>query len=256
VGFDFTSGRETELTDFPSPNERWQRFIAAEDLTAEQAGHFLTPANRQQGKIPRYYQEIAINRAIDPLVVHRGTPPPTASVRRATESPSEGNPEMNDLRDLLRHLECVCGYLFGVEYIDWRCPTWEWIPESEEEKNSLMWTKMDVHDVTRVEPTEVIPDELIRVVENRAATSHLDIPLAFYREGKADYREDRYVTAFFSFYFFIEGLYGNGKSGEKKIVREFLASSELVTATESALVHGHDKVSACGHLKVSTPHAI
>jgi type I restriction enzyme R subunit len=65
VEFDYTTGKELELDAFPAPDELWRRQMASEHLAPEQAGRLLTPANRQQGKVPRYYQEIAINRAIE-----------------------------------------------------------------------------------------------------------------------------------------------------------------------------------------------
>lgn len=37
VEFDYTTGRETELSRFPSPQELWERFVSAEGLTDETA---------------------------------------------------------------------------------------------------------------------------------------------------------------------------------------------------------------------------
>lgn len=65
VEFDFTTGKETERTDFPSPSELWARQRSLQNLTADAtAEQFLTPFNLTTGKEPRYYQEISINAAV------------------------------------------------------------------------------------------------------------------------------------------------------------------------------------------------
>lgn len=69
VEFDFITGTERTLTAFPTPDELWCRFRAAKGITDEPtAQRVLTPANLTTGKEPRYYQQIAINRAIDNIV--------------------------------------------------------------------------------------------------------------------------------------------------------------------------------------------
>ena len=65
VEFDFTTGEETILESFPSPNELWQRYQRAEGMADHLAAdRLLTPYYAIVGKTPRYYQEIAINRAV------------------------------------------------------------------------------------------------------------------------------------------------------------------------------------------------
>ena len=72
VEFDYTTGRERELESFPGPGELWRRFRAAERIADdEMASRMLTPANAAIGKGQRYYQEIAINRAIQALLQGR-----------------------------------------------------------------------------------------------------------------------------------------------------------------------------------------
>lgn len=64
IEFDYTTGLERELDAFPTPLELWARLTANESLSAEAADKLLTPAYHLSGKSPRYYQEIAINRAV------------------------------------------------------------------------------------------------------------------------------------------------------------------------------------------------
>ncbi len=69
VEFDYLTGRERELSAFPSPNDLWSRFQKAEGLQDDSAvQRLLTPSNHLSGKIPRYYQEIAINRAVQAVL--------------------------------------------------------------------------------------------------------------------------------------------------------------------------------------------
>ncbi|HEX9142978.1 MAG TPA: DEAD/DEAH box helicase family protein, partial [Candidatus Binatia bacterium] len=52
----------------PKPAELWQRFRASEQIADETANRLLTPANAAIGKGQRYYQEIAINRAVQAVL--------------------------------------------------------------------------------------------------------------------------------------------------------------------------------------------
>ena len=64
VEFDYTTGMERVIEAFPTPAELWARLTASESLGADAAETVLTPAYHLSGKSPRYYQEIAIHRAV------------------------------------------------------------------------------------------------------------------------------------------------------------------------------------------------
>jgi len=69
VEFDYITGLETELDTFPSPAELWSRLRTAQSLTDDTiAQGLLTPFYLLTGKSPRYYQEIAINRAVQAIL--------------------------------------------------------------------------------------------------------------------------------------------------------------------------------------------
>jgi type I restriction enzyme R subunit len=69
VEFDFTTGLEKTVSTFPTPDELWARLRAAEKLTDDSvAQRLLTPINLTSGKEPHYYQEIAINRAVQDIL--------------------------------------------------------------------------------------------------------------------------------------------------------------------------------------------
>lgn len=71
IEFDFLTGLERELVEFPTPADLWARLRGGEQLTEEAAELLLTPGCSIVGKTPRYYQEIAINRAVQSVVQGR-----------------------------------------------------------------------------------------------------------------------------------------------------------------------------------------
>lgn len=64
IEFDYLTGRESELTAFPSPSELFSRLKAKRDFSEDTVDKLLTPSYHTPGQAPRYYQEIAINRAV------------------------------------------------------------------------------------------------------------------------------------------------------------------------------------------------
>lgn len=69
IEFDYITGMERELDAFPTPIELWARLTATEPLSLEATEKLLTPAYHLSGKSPRYYQEIAINRVVQAVVL-------------------------------------------------------------------------------------------------------------------------------------------------------------------------------------------
>jgi type I restriction enzyme R subunit len=68
VEFDYTTGLESNLTQFPSPAELWSRLQKSKGLNSEQLQQLLTPYNLQSDKEPRYYQNLAIHRTVEAIV--------------------------------------------------------------------------------------------------------------------------------------------------------------------------------------------
>jgi type I restriction enzyme R subunit len=56
VEFDFLTGLERELQEFPSPTDLWARLRGDAHLSDEAAERLLTPGFNVLGKTPRYYQ--------------------------------------------------------------------------------------------------------------------------------------------------------------------------------------------------------
>jgi type I restriction enzyme R subunit len=62
IEFDYLTGKESVITEFPAPAELWSRLRASEAIGDELTDRLLAPFNHSTGESPRYYQEIAVNR--------------------------------------------------------------------------------------------------------------------------------------------------------------------------------------------------
>src|SRR5712664_2160768 len=68
VEHDFLTGCDNDLDGFPSAEELWSRLRKAEAIDEKAAERLLTPYYHLSGKSPRYYQEIAIKRAVQSVL--------------------------------------------------------------------------------------------------------------------------------------------------------------------------------------------
>jgi type I restriction enzyme R subunit len=70
VEHDFLTGEERTIEQFPSPNELWGRLQGTLNLPTPQDVDDALSAYFEQagGKVPRYYQQVAINRAVEAVL--------------------------------------------------------------------------------------------------------------------------------------------------------------------------------------------
>jgi type I restriction enzyme R subunit len=69
IEFDYATGREQTVAGYPTPAELWQRYRIAGGLEDQAAAdRLLTLGNYQVGKGERYYQQIAVNRAVETIL--------------------------------------------------------------------------------------------------------------------------------------------------------------------------------------------
>lgn len=72
VEFDFATGLERGVEEFPTPADLWARLRASAGLGSDSnADRLLTPSFRLPQKPPRYYQELAVNRIIRSILQGR-----------------------------------------------------------------------------------------------------------------------------------------------------------------------------------------
>lgn len=144
----------------------------------------------------------------------------------------------DDIIELAKHIESLGSFWFSIRKINWEEPEIIFIPENEEEKRII--EKRGVNNFKsfqkyRPSLIEMNPRVLKEVIENQEMYEHLVIPLSFYREGRNEYIQKRYINAFYNFYFFLEDLYGNGKTKNKQIREEFLKSRHLTYAVKQTI---------------------
>lgn len=68
IEIDYTTGTERAVERFATPAELWHRLTAAAALPDPATPHLLEPFNLVSGKVPRYYQQIAIDRVIEAIL--------------------------------------------------------------------------------------------------------------------------------------------------------------------------------------------
>jgi type I restriction enzyme R subunit len=69
IEIDYTTGTEREVDRYATPDELFARLTDAASLPQVAAAHLLEPFNLISGKVPRYYQQIAINRVIKAVLL-------------------------------------------------------------------------------------------------------------------------------------------------------------------------------------------
>ena len=70
--FDYTTGIERTISDFPTPDDLWSRLRHADGPADDRAAErLLTPSFPDRTKPLRYYQEIAVNRAVQAVLQGR-----------------------------------------------------------------------------------------------------------------------------------------------------------------------------------------
>lgn len=69
IEIDYTAGTEREVDRYAMPDELFARLTDAAHLPQEAAPHLLEPFNLVSGKVPRYYQQIAIQRVIEAILL-------------------------------------------------------------------------------------------------------------------------------------------------------------------------------------------
>ena len=69
IEFDYATGIEKQVPNFPTPEELWGRYRSANGLQDQSAADRLLMAfNHEVGQGERYYQQIAINRSVEAIL--------------------------------------------------------------------------------------------------------------------------------------------------------------------------------------------
>ncbi|MCY7307000.1 MAG: DEAD/DEAH box helicase family protein [Rhodoferax sp.] len=69
IEIDCTIGIERQVDRYATPDELFARLTAATHLSQDTVTHAREPFNRVSGKVPHYYQQIAIGRLIEAMLL-------------------------------------------------------------------------------------------------------------------------------------------------------------------------------------------
>jgi type I restriction enzyme R subunit len=125
VEHDFLTGQDNDLEAFPSAEDLWSRLSTSEGIVDEKtAERVLAPYYHLSGKSPRYYQEIAINRAVQAVLQgkHRvlltlatGTGKTVIAFRSATSSGIRDGTAAGSIGDPVSSFSLTAMYLSMIQ---------------------------------------------------------------------------------------------------------------------------------------------
>jgi hypothetical protein len=147
----------------------------------------------------------------------------------------------------LQSLESVFAYYYNLTRIRWESATCIIIPETPEEEAQIEFNNSKYTHEPPDPTMEIDLDNFPKLVQFSLKCKRLASPLAFHREGRTDMKNMRYITAYFSYYFVLEGLYANGKWKGDAVKAEFRRSQILTNAIQQCIRHGFPKP-AMGHI--------
>ena len=119
--------------------------------------------------------------------------------------------------------------MIGVKSIDFDNAEESWLPDSVEEKEELQ-----LYGVTRSiveKPVQEWPftgfDLVARAFLAAPRGREIETALSFFRKGRLDVLESRYIEAVLDFLFMVESLYAGGKFKSAQVEEKYLNTPEL-----------------------------
>ena len=147
------------------------------------------------------------------------------------------------LIDLAQHIESLGSFWLGIKKIYWENPKRGWVAETPEEENNLEFITNNFQQESHENKCyrEMTPEILGSLIKNRQLHQNLVLPMSFYREGCNEFSSKRYTSSFINFYFYLDDLYGQGKTKNKEIENLFKSSEHIRNAFEEAIRFFQDK---------------
>jgi len=126
--------------------------------------------------------------------------------------------------------------LWGVFDIEIEQAKSEWLPETDEERSStdMFGVSRSVTPLGQGRPVNLPMDQIIRPLISRRSFLPLEIPLEFFRRGRIDLYEQRYIEAIYDFYFVLEYLFAEGQFTKHGTRAAMLKAAELARAIREA----------------------
>ena len=147
----------------------------------------------------------------------------------------------SELMIAIQSLESILGFYFNVKNIHWNHVEAFVEVENDAESSQIEVFRWFIKPGVTDAESEISGEQMALVISTAEQSEDLATTLAFYREGANDMRNLRYVSAFFNFYFVLEGLYGNGKTKNPAVEAEFKRSKRLVETVQAMIDRGLPK---------------
>ncbi len=147
------------------------------------------------------------------------------------------------LLELAQHIEALG---IGIKKIYWEIPKRRWIAETPEEEKDLEFITNDFQRESHENKCyrEMAPEMLKSLIKNRQLHQNLVLPMSFYREGCNEFSSRRYTNSFINFYFYLDDLYGQGKTKNKEVENLFKSSEHIRSAFEETIRFFQDEDSS------------
>ena len=149
-------------------------------------------------------------------------------------------PVASALESVLQYLESLGSFWLGIRRVGWSEAEMRWMPDSQEEEGRLRVHRFSQRITYNDTPIPWDGKALARLVGLRPKLEYLVVPMSFYREGVREFRVHRYVSAFYNFYLFLEGLYGHGKTKNAQVQQAFESSAQFRAAVDATRIRFSD----------------
>lgn len=154
------------------------------------------------------------------------------------------------LVDLAQHIEALGSFWFGIRKIYWESPKRAWIAETPEEQEALEFLPNHFQRESHENKCyrEMSPQMLASLVQSRRLHKHLVLPMSFYREACNDFNSGRYTSSYINFYFYLDDLYGQGKTKNQEI-EKLLKSSQYVRQAVQQTLQLYQEIESLDNLE-------
>jgi hypothetical protein len=140
-----------------------------------------------------------------------------------------------ELEEELKLIESTLGVYCKVSRVRWESAASIAIPETPEEEKTIQWNNFKWSPPEPDDTVDISLEDFDTILQLGHFARGLSTTMSFFREGNLDMRTRRFITAFFSFYFVLEGLYANGQFHGKRVRTEFAKSSILTKRIQDVL---------------------
>jgi hypothetical protein len=122
-----------------------------------------------------------------------------------------------DLRDEIvaefQYLESVLGFAGEVARIHWDTPRGRVIPETEEEAKNITRASLRIERKWKITPNQLLKTDLEALIDDRQIVQPVQVLQSFFREGKNELYQFRFINAFHGLFFMLDWLVGKCSKG-------------------------------------------